>query len=190
MFKWIMGKRSEQRANRAPEQPKRYEIPTVKLDPARWTETVKADLYANIKALRDVAPWDVDAIYEDALKAFHKGFNLYILHQALLARGMTKKRASEVVHKLSSKIGALMNMERQKRIGVKYAIWRYCAACRKYEAAHKAANDKVFLLAKGMLINRRRRWPGRQDGCRCFWTPVIPGLEYVEGIKPDEIVVK
>ena len=63
----------------------------------RWSSPIcavadpgEADLRENIKALKDVLPTDVDAIYEDALVAFHEEFNLHLFCQALVARGMTK----------------------------------------------------------------------------------------------------
>ena len=159
MFKWIMGKRGARRADRAPEQPEpekqpeRYAIPTVKFDASTVTEPVIADLERNIRSLKEVGPENFDAVFKVALFAIRAGNNLHPLYQALIAiDGMSKKRASEISHSLSTKANALVILERQKRIGIKYAIWRSprVAPCGKHDAAHKAANDKVFLLAKGI----------------------------------------
>ena len=146
----------------------------VKPDPARWTETVKADLHENIKALEDVAPADVDAIYEDALVSLE---NLHLFCKALVAHGMTKKRAREVGLSLFSKTHALMCNERHLRAGIKYARWSYpntpCGDAEQ-DAAHKAANGKCFLIEEGILINGKRTWPGREDGCKCLSRPLVP----------------
>jgi hypothetical protein len=156
-----------------------YENWLVKPDPARWTETVKVDLRENIKALKDLSPMNVYAVYEDALAAFHEGFNLRLFCQALVAHGMTKKRAREVAFNISSKTNALMWSERLMRAGIKSAYWSYSGApCgdAEQDAAHKSANRMPFLIEEGMLINGKRTWPGREDGCKCTARAIIPGL--------------
>jgi hypothetical protein len=180
VFKWSHLGGSRPGGSAAPQQPERFEIPTVKLDPARWTDTVKADLHQNIKALEDVVPADVDTIYEDALKAFRKGFDLHSLCKALMARGMAKKRANEVARSLSLKTSTLMDVERLIQHGVEYAKWMKvpnipCGNAEQ-DAAHAGASGQQFPIKEGLLINGKRTWPGREDGCKCSMRPTIKGF--------------
>lgn len=163
-------------------------MPTVKFNPAWWTETAKADLRENVKALKDVAPQDVDAIYEAAFAVLQKGFDLYLLSQALQAHGFSKERAKETSRNLASKAHAIMQIERFQKMGVKHAIWLYAGApCAFYpkkptrqeirrDAAHKAANGKKFDISKGMFLNGKWTYPGRGDGCKCIARAIISGI--------------
>jgi hypothetical protein len=82
-----------------------------------------------------------------------------------------------------------MDRDRQKSLGIKYAIWMYSGApCQvnpkkpsakdiRQDAAHRAADGKPFEVAKGMLLNGRLTMPGREEGCKCSSRPIIPGLD-------------
>ena len=160
---------------------------TVKFDPGLWTETVKADLRKNVKALEGVEPGDVDAIYEAALGAFRDGFNLHNFSQAVVAMGISRKRAKEIGLNLSSKANALMWAERMEKVGIKYAIWKYAnVPCGDpvQDFAHKAVNGKTFLVSKGMLVNGKWTLPGRENGCKCVSRALIPGV--TRGYNADE----
>ncbi len=139
----------------------------------------KADLRENVKALEDVEPGHVNAIYEAALSAFCNGFNLHSFSQALVAIGIGRKKAKEIGFNLSSKANALMLAERMEKVGIKYAIWKYAnAPCGDpvQDAAHKVANGKTFLVSKGMLVNGKWTLPGRENGCKCVSRAPIPGV--------------
>lgn len=105
-----------------------YTIPTVKFDPKRVTEAVKADLKDNIKQIKEFNESNFDKIYGAALRAISGGRDLAILFNAVMELNlphMTKQRAREISLSLNNKATALMNCDQQVSIGVKYAIWVY-----------------------------------------------------------------
>ena len=103
----------------------RYAIPTVKFDPKRVTEAVKADLKINIKALKEFDECHFDRVYDAALRSISRGRDMATLVNAIMELNlpdMTKQRAGEISGILNNKATALMNRDRQVSTGIKYAI--------------------------------------------------------------------
>jgi hypothetical protein len=189
MFGW--GKKEDNRHEQeSPEAEKQsHGIPTVRFDPTKVTATVKADLRQNIKSLAEVGPSDFEAIYDAALRSISAGRALNILYQALLTiDSIGKGRAEEISSSLNNKATALIQSEQQERLGIAYAFWLYSGApCGNTEqdAAHKAANRKPYRVNKGMFLNGRWTWPGREDGCKCISKSIIVGLDSYKGGIPE-----
>jgi uncharacterized protein with gpF-like domain len=169
-----------------------YSIPTVKFDPKRVTEQIKADLTKNIRGTKEFDESHFDEIYDAALRAISRGGDLATLFNAIMELklpNMTKQRASEMSRSLSFKATAVMDRNRQESLGIKWAIWVYSGApCQvnprkpsakdiRQDAAHRAADGKRYEVAKGMLLNGRLTVPGREDGCKCASRSIIPGLD-------------
>jgi len=166
-------------------------VPTVRFDPKRVTETVKADLRKNIRKIKEFDAAHFDRIYIVALESISVGGNMAILCDAIMALNlpdMTKQRAGEISHSIIRKANALINRDRQLSLGIQYATWMYsgapcCVNPKKpsakdirQDAAHKAADGKRYEVAKGMLLNGRYKWPGQDLGCRCVHKSIIPGI--------------
>ena len=169
-----------------------YGIPTVKFDPKRVTEAVKADLRKNIQRLKDIDESHIDKIYDAALRSISRGRDLATLYNAIVELNlptMTKQRASEISRSLNNKARAIMNRDRQASLGIKNAIWVYGGApCQvnpkkpsakdiRQDAAHRGANGKRYDTSKGMLLNGRLTVPGKDEGCKCISRPIIPDLD-------------
>jgi hypothetical protein len=164
----------------------RFNPLAIAFDPARVSETVKADLRQNIKLVAEVGVDDVDMIYGAALHSILSGGDLHTLFRVLMTiDGMGERRAEDLSRSLNNKASALIQAERYEQLGIKYAIWRYSGApCgsqdprdvagAEQDTSHKAADGKPYLTSKGMLLNGRWTWPGREDGCKCFSTPILP----------------
>jgi uncharacterized protein with gpF-like domain len=155
-------------------------IPTVKFDATNVTEAVKAALRDNIKSLGEISSGHFDMIYNAAVRSITAGRDLRILYLALVTiDGMSRRRAEDISRSLNNKATALMDAERQERLGIKYAVWLYSGApCGPgHDAAHKAANGKRYAVDKGMLLHGQWTRPGREDGCKCVAKPVIPGFD-------------
>jgi hypothetical protein len=206
MFGWGK-KRREHSATvkRDPEPPPQetpsYGIPTIKFDPAKVTDAVKTDLRRNIENLADVDASYFDMVYDAALRCISVGGDRHVLFKALMTiDGMGKRRASDIANSLESKATALMNAEGQQKLGIEYATWVYsgapCAPNPKdptsaeleRDAAHKAANGKPYFVAKGMFLNGRWTWPGREDSCKCTSRSMILGFDGYNGGKPEGFV--
>jgi hypothetical protein len=162
-----------------------FGIPTVRFDPSRVTETVKADLAKNVLDLGDLDKKDFEQVYDAALRSILAGGDLRLLYNTLMQlSGMTKRRAEEISLLLNNKATALMNKERQGSLGIKEAQWLYSGApCETnlnaptgQDAAHRAANGKIFDVSKGMFLNGKWTWPGVEPGCKCVSKSVIPGF--------------
>ena len=169
-----------------------YTIPTVKFDSNRVTEAVKADLRSNIQKVKEFDETLLEQIYDFALQSISKGRDLGTLFNAIMELNlpdMTKRRASEISLSLNNKATALMNRDQQVSVGIKYAMWVYSQApCQmnpknpssediRQDAAHQAADGQRYEVAKGMLLNGRWTLPGRDEGCKCFSQPIIPGFD-------------
>ncbi|HEY5305172.1 MAG TPA: hypothetical protein VIJ52_00695 [Pseudolabrys sp.] len=166
-------------------------IPTVKFDASMVTEAVKADLKQNILLLGDIDKNHFDQVYDAALRSITAGRDLHVLYSALVQMnigGMTKRRAEDIARLLNNKATALMQRTRQAAVGITQAKWLYSGApCKinpkapsdqdkRQDAAHRAANGKIFEISKGMFLDGKRTWPGVEPGCRCASMPVVAGF--------------
>ena len=163
----------------------------IPFDKSRVTELIKIDLMNNIRALPDVSEDQSRELYDAALQSILAGGNLKLLYDALMHMnidGMTKKRAKEVTLPLFFKATALIIREHQQLTGIKCAAWCYSGApCQRnpkkptaedirQDAAHRAANNQRYETAKGMFVDGKWTWPGREEGCKCFSKPFIEGI--------------
>jgi uncharacterized protein with gpF-like domain len=168
-----------------------FGIPTVKFDASQVTEAVKADLRKNIILLGDIDKNHFEQVYDAALRSISAGQDLHVLYSALMQmniNGMTKRRAGDIARLLNNKATALMQRVRQETLGITQAKWLYSGApCKinpkkptdqenQQDAAHRAANGKLFDVSKGMFLDGKWTWPRVEPGCRCVSISVIPGL--------------
>lgn len=162
-------------------------IPTVEFDASRVTETVKADLRKNIMLLERISRNHFELVYDAALRSISVGRDLSLLYNALMQMnidGMTKQTAGEIARLLNNKATALMQRERQGALGIKQAQWLHSGApcgvnpkkSTGQDAAHRAANGKLFEVSAGMFLDGKWTWPGAEPGCRCISKPVVPGF--------------
>jgi hypothetical protein len=86
-------------------------MPTVKFDPSTVSKSVKANLRRNIELLNNLEKKHVRQIYKVALRSILVGFDLHILHTALLKiEEIPKDRAAEIARSLHKKArGHLIN---------------------------------------------------------------------------------
>jgi len=161
-----------------------YAIPTVKFDQSHVTASVKADLKQNIAELPDVPQRHHKAIYRAALASILKGRDLHFLTEAIRAEeivGMRHHRIAEISRLLHHKASALMHKERQLKLGVVRAVWVWsqvpCDGISPNQAQeHRTANGTEFEMAKGLYVNGKWTWPGREEGCKCISRSIIKGF--------------
>jgi hypothetical protein len=167
---------------------KALRIPTVRFDASLVTESVKADLWKTIQEFEDLPAGEERAIYEAALLSISRGRDLYVLSVALVDMGVAKERAADIALMLNNRASSIMEADRKVALGITHAQWTYAgapcfsgrspaAADRRRDAAHKAANGKLYPLATGMLIDGRHIHPGREPGCKCVSIVVVPGFD-------------
>jgi uncharacterized protein with gpF-like domain len=162
-------------------------IRTVKFDASRVTDAVKADLRKNIALLKDVDQKHFEPIYDAVLRSISAGRDLHLLYKALMHMsigGLTKRRAEDIARQLNNAATAFMHREHKEAFGIKQAKWLYSGApCEinfktptGQDAAHRAANGKIFDVSKGMFLNGKWIWPGGEPGCKCVAKPIVPGF--------------
>jgi hypothetical protein len=115
------------------------------------------------------------------------GFDAHLLYTELSKiEGMPKERAADITRSLHNKAKAQIDRERKTSLGITHAKWLYAnAPCMKdprhptdadirRDAAHKAANGKIYDPSKGLLVDGKWTWPGVEDGCKCVSRIVLP----------------
>lgn len=163
-------------------------MPTVKFDPSKVTERVKADLRRNLEALPEVPRKQIQEVYDAALSMIEGGGNMATLYSVLLKLDeMNSARAKQITRSLNQKARAFIEQESRAKLGITHATWMYAnAPCmvnpsrptdadRKQDAAHRAAHGQRFSIEKGCLIDGKYTLPGRNDGCKCSSRSVFPG---------------
>ena len=166
-------------------------IPTVKFDTSRLTAAVLAEVESAVRELPEVTRDNFDGVYDLTVRACALGGDMSLLGRGLMEmglRGMSWKRASQVSRELWFRAKDLMDRERQTKLGITRARWRYAnapcmidpgnpsAADLRRDASHKAADGKVYVIADGLLIDGKRCFPGRESGCKCSSSSIFPGV--------------
>ncbi len=168
-------------AEPAPREPSGTRIPTVSFDANKVTTSVKADIAANVKAVPEIGEAYFTEMFDAAVLSVSLGRDLHLFAKALSdVIGIGPRRAGDIAIAINNKATSLIQAEEQKRLGIKYAVWRYSGAiCGTpvQDAAHKAANGTVYPVEKGLLVDGRWTRPGGEDGCRCVSRSKIPGFE-------------
>ena len=185
MFEWLFRKKiSPRRVDPliSRDVPSQRVIQTVKFDSSLVADEVKTDIEVTLRAMTDIQSRDFDRMYQAALLSVSRGRDLGDFAGALftLDDGMTQQRASAISRHVNNRATSLMQNARQLKLGITHAIWRYsgapCGGARQ-DAAHRRLDSKRFSISKGMLIGKRRTWPGQDEGCKCTQQPVISGFD-------------
>lgn len=192
MFGWGKKKHSSNNQESVLIEPQKQDtgIPTVNFDSSAVTEAIKSNLREHIKLIKDVPPDKFDMVYKSALSSISKGRDLSIIYKALMTiNGMSKSRASKISISLNNQYTAIIDADRQTKLGIKYATWHHSGIpCGNANEAHKTADGKPYLITKGMFLNGKWTWPGREDGCRCTSKPMIEGFDGYTGGTPEGYV--
>lgn len=182
MFGWLFKKKvSPTRSAPSTANASRYAMPTVQFDASQVTDEVRADIHATLRAFTQIPAADFDKVYQAALRGVSRGRDLSVIAGALGAcDGVDRRAAAAIARHVANRSTAIMNNARQLKLGITHAIWRYSGApCggAKQNAAHKRLDGKRFSIAKGILVGKRRTWPGMDAECKCVQSPIIPGLD-------------
>lgn len=142
-------------------------IPTLKFDPKVVTPTV-------LEAAREMLlsfPETDDELLHAVKTMIERGGDQPVLFQALLARGLAKKRASEITIEVNRRATSVIRRERCLSLGMVEADWLFSGAPCK-GADHKPLNGQRYKLAEGLEREGRLIHPGEEAGCGCVLKPV------------------
>jgi uncharacterized protein with gpF-like domain len=150
-------------------------------------DIVKMEIRKNVELIAELETKELDQIYDLVLKSVMEGRNLGGLRAALQSQfNMTKERAAQISRFQHNNATAMLTRIRQEELGIKEAMWIYSnVACAihpkdptpkeiKRDAAHRAANGKLYDVSKGMYLNRKWTWPGCEEGCKCISRSILP----------------
>ncbi|ELZ1101181.1 TPA: phage head morphogenesis protein, partial [Escherichia coli] len=88
-----------------------------------------------------------------------------------------RRRAETIARDQNNKATAVIQSERQKKLGITKGIWRHSHAGKQPRPSHVKADGKEFDLDKGLYLDGEWVLPGEAINCRCTWSPVIPGID-------------
>jgi hypothetical protein len=189
LFSRLFGRSNSARTT--PHLDLRAGIPTVKFDPRRVTEEVKADLHASIEALPEIENRHREIVYQAAFKSISAGRDLHVLSSALLALGsdtITKGRAASIAMMLNNRATVIMDRQRMQSLGITDAVWLHsgvpcCEDPKRItpgemarDRAHRAVSGQRYDVSKGMVVDGNQTWPGFDPGCRCCSKSMIKGF--------------
>lgn len=186
LFKKLFGKSHPTDEAAAPQST--MGMPTVAFDASKVTEEIQRDIRESLLAVPEFSEEDCQRLYPAALEAVTNGRDFAVLYQAILGydfTAMTKGRAGDITRWVVNRAMALIERERRLQLGLPRAIWIYAAPCQRnpsnpsedealQDRAHQAANGQEYDIAKGMFLNGRWTFPGREWGCKCSSKSVLP----------------
>jgi hypothetical protein len=163
-------------------------IPTVKFDRSRVTKEVRKDVEDAIATLPEIPAQLRKWLFDIAIESISRGRDLFILADALRQSDipdMDAAKAGDIAGFLNNRATALMRENERLKLGITGAKWlspgapcfRTIHGLEHLAQAHVEASGKIYEISKGLLIEGRPSWPGRDRGCICVSTSVIPGLD-------------
>lgn len=157
-------------------------LPTVKADPSKVTDAVKADLRLAVAGLEDLPESAKEQVYQIALRA-SVSLDLFEMTEALKGLGLSKPHSIELSHWLPKRARALITRDERIALGMTEAVWVYSGApcavpgddgSKVRDEAHRLANGKKFNVAEGLSVHGDQTWPGYEKGCKCSSKSVLP----------------
>lgn len=140
-------------------------------------EALDASMAENISLIKSLGQQHLTQVEQLVMRSVTAGRDIGGLTKALQQQlGVTKRRATVIARNQNGMATATVNKVRQQELGIKKAIWVHSSAGRHPRPEHVAANNHEYDVDKGMWLEQRWTWPGREINCRCVSRSIIPGL--------------
>lgn len=116
---------------------------------------------------------------KDMAESILSGFNLKIASDSmmLLNKGKTRAELSPPIRWLSSRCHYLHNSRRAVSAGITKAEWvcvdGFCDG-KGGKPTHHHLHGKIFNLKDGLKYKGKTYQPGVDEGCMCFYRPILP----------------
>lgn len=128
--------------------------------------------------IRSIASQHLTRVETLVMQSVAQGRKLDVLTKQLAeSYNVTKRRAALIARDQNNKATATFNRTRRLDLGITHARWKHSAAGKVPRPSHVKANGEIYEIAKGMYLDGVWTWPGHEINCRCFDTPIIPGLK-------------
>lgn len=152
---------------------------TVKFTMSRaQNDALQATIAENIGLIKSIPAQYLTQVQGIAMRSITAGRDLFTMRKELQAQfGVTKRRASLIARDQNNKATATFNQVRFIELGITKAVWRHSTAGKHPRPSHVKADGRPYDVAVGLYLDGVWTIPGREINCRCFSTPIIPGLE-------------
>lgn len=136
---------------------------------------VDAIVAENINLIKSIPQEYHKNITAAVMESLVEGRNVRRIYKELTdVYGVTKRRAKLIAFDQTNKATSAINKVRQKELGVTHAIWRHSHTGRHPRPEHIKANGKTYDIDKGMFLEGKWTWPGREINCRCTSESIFP----------------
>jgi uncharacterized protein with gpF-like domain len=128
----------------------------------------------NVALIRNI-PQDVQkSILRDVMEASIRGRDKkYLTEQLIKYENITKARAKRIAYDQINKATSAISTARQKDLGIKYNMWKHSFGDKQPRKSHLEANNKVYELDKGCLIDGEYIFPAEKINCTCYSVMVL-----------------
>jgi SPP1 gp7 family putative phage head morphogenesis protein len=141
-------------------------------------EALDASVAENVSLIKSIAQQHLGQVEQLVMRSVTAGRDVGGLRRDLQNQlGVTRRRATLIARNQNNMATATVHKTRQQELGITKAIWVHSSAGRHPRPEHVAANGQVYEVAKGMWLEKRWTWPGREINCRCISRSIIPGLQ-------------
>ena len=131
----------------------------------------------NVSLIRSIPSEYFTEIEGEVWRAISQGYQLDTLRENLQQRcGITRQRAAFIARDQTNKANSAFQAERMSEIGIDEGVWRHSGAGKVPRVSHQNANNKRFVITRGMYIDGEWILPGQKPNCGCSWQAVIKGL--------------
>lgn len=145
-----------------------------KMTPA-MKDIASATISENIALIKSI-PIDYHAKVQGAvMRGYAAGHDLQAITKDIKnIYRVTDNRAALIARDQVSKLNSATTAARQQEVGIKQAIWLHSTAGKKPRPDHVKANNQVYDVDKGMLLDDGWVHPGYLINCRCTCRAVLP----------------
>lgn len=147
---------------------------------APMNDAYQAVIGEQVGLIKSIASQHLTEVEGLVMRSVARGRDLGGLTAELKKRyGITQRRAAFIALDQNNKATSTLQAARQKAIGITEGTWRHSHGGKFPRPEHVKADGKVFKLAEGMWMpgEGKHVMPGEDPGCRCGWTPVLPGFD-------------
>jgi SPP1 gp7 family putative phage head morphogenesis protein len=131
----------------------------------------------NVSLIKSIAQQYLTEVEGMVMRSVATGRDAFTLSHELQQRfSVTRNRAAFIARDQNNKATSQLTRARQLDIGIEHGVWKHSLGGNHPRASHLKADGTVFDLRRGCFIEGEWIFPGEKPNCRCYWTPVIPGL--------------
>jgi SPP1 gp7 family putative phage head morphogenesis protein len=139
-------------------------------------EVMQATIGEQVGLIKSIASQHLAEVDGLVMRSVAQGGNLAELSKELQKRyGVTRRRAELIARDQNNKATSTITIVRQSQLGIKQAKWLHSHAGKHPRPEHVAANGKIYDVDKGMFLEGKWTYPGREINCRCVSRSILPG---------------